>query len=146
MLQQLLQLASSQPSSMQLLGAQVLPADAGCSSGLIQIPFSMVSNKLRGTQRSPAEMLRLSQAAGQPGGAAYSGCVQLCSHMPGGSLADVARRLERHCRLMLAGSQAEHLDCSVGGYTLRFTRQGADLAVRVSWCTPKSIAMLQGRP
>ena len=125
-LQQLLQLANSQPSSsMQLLGAQVVPADPSCSSGFIQIPFSMVSSKLQGTQLPAASVLQLSQASGVPGGAAYPGCVQLCTHMSGGSIADVATSLERHCKQLLLGSQAEHLDCAVGAFTLRFTRQGA---------------------
>ena len=138
-LQQLLQLANSQPSSsMQLLGAQVVPADPSCSSGFIQIPFSMVSSKLQGTHLPPASVLQLSQASGVPGGAAYPGCVQLCTHMSGGSLADVARSLERHCQQLLLGSQAQHLDCAVGAFTLRFTRHGAcraaDLEMHLRTC------------
>ena len=109
-------------------------SDPSGSRGFIQIPFTMVSSKLVGPSLpQPAGILDLSQQLGLPGGAAYPGCVQLCAHLGGGNLSDVAVQLERHCRRLLMASHAESLDCAIGGLTLRFTRNGAALLCFPEW-------------
>ena len=97
-----------------------LPQPGGrCAQG-----SSLVSCKLRGTRLCPAQVLLLSQRYGWRG-AAFPGCVQLCTHMRGGAAEDAAAWLEGFCRHLLLAGNAEQLDCAVGAFMLRFTRRGA---------------------
>ena len=86
----------------------------------------LVSCKLHGTQLSSAQVLQLSRSFGQPG-AAYPGCVQLCTHMARAPVPEAALYLEAFCRHLLLASRAQQLDCAVGAAVLRFLHTGGPL-------------------